>query len=153
MKAAIALSVLFSGAALADVAPSPPVDPIPETCKPFIGIWQRTTPEVGRSMAAWTILVIDSSRVTMLYYVDEGSGVNVQAQTGLFNIGCEPAEGGVTNLAFSTATDEEGEFGMEVKLSGDSFTSTEQSSYNEPGPPPADWKPETVTVTWKRIVP
>lgn len=154
MRLAIALAaVAFSSTALADVAPSPPVDPIPESCRPFIGVWQRATPEVSRGLAAWTILAIDSSRVTMLYYADEGKGVNVQAQTALFHIGCTPAEDGVTNLAFSTATDEEGEFGMEVKLAGDSFTTAEQTSYSEPGPPPADWKPETVTVTWKRIVP
>lgn len=147
---ASAFAIGLTGLAQADVLPEPPVDPIPEACKPLIGIWQRAEPERTRWSTNWEIMVIDSRRVTMLYYVNQ-KDVNIEAQTGLFNVSCTPGEGGAYALAFSTATDEEGEFGMDVVLSGDSFTTTAETYYDQPGAPPADWKPETYQVTWTRI--
>ncbi len=144
-------AALAWSAALADVVPEPPIDPVPETCKPLIGVWQRTTPEITRWMTTWTFLVVDSRIATKLYYMDEGKGVNVQAQTATFYISCTPQADGTLNISLSSATDEEGGSSMDIKLAGDSFTTTDQTVYDKPGPPDPDWKPESYAVTYKRI--
>jgi hypothetical protein len=149
--AALSAAALAWSAALADVAPEPPIDPIPETCKPLIGVWQRTTPEITRWMTTWTFLVVDSRLATMLYYMDEGQGVNVQAQTATFYITCTPGPNGTMTIDLSSATDQEGSASMAITLSGDSFTTTEQTVYDQPGAPDPNWKPEPYTVTYKRI--
>lgn len=140
----------LAGLARADVAPEPPADPIPEACKPFIGIWHRTEPEREHWRETWELLVIDSQRVTKLYFMNQ-KDVNIETQTALFHISCTPVDGGLIQLDLPTATDEEGHITMVVKLDGDTFTTTAESFYDQPGPPPADWKPQTYAVTWKRI--
>mgnify|MGYP000858979675 CR=1 FL=1 len=149
--AAALSAALACSTALADVLPEPPSDPIPESCKPLIGVWQRTTPEVTRWASTWTFLVVDSRIATKLYYIDEGKGVNVQAQTAIFYITCTPGADGMMTIGFSSASDEEGGSAMDIALDGDSFTTTEQTVYDRPGAPDPNWKPETYTVTYKRI--
>jgi hypothetical protein len=144
-------AALAGSAALADVAPEPPIDPIPESCKPLIGVWQRTTPEITRWMTTWTFLVVDSRLATKLYYMDEGKGVNVQAQTAIFHITCTPGANGTLTIDLSSASDEEGGSSMDITLAGDSFTTTDQTVYDQPGAPDPNWKPETYSVTYKRI--
>ena len=145
------VAALACSIARADVVPEPPVDPIPESCKPLIGVWQRMTPEVTRWATTWTFLVVDSRLATKLYYVDEGQGVNVQAQTAPYYITCTPGADGMLTIGLTSASDEEGGSSMEIKLAGDSFTTTDQTVYDRPGPPDPDWKPETYVVTYKRI--
>lgn len=150
-RIALGVSMMMAmPAAWADVAPEPPMNPIPEACKPFIGIWQRTEPERTRWQDTWEVLVIDSQRVIKVYYMNQ-KDVNIEAQTALFNLSCTPVDGELIQLDMPTATDEEGHITMVVKLDGDSFTSTAETFYDQPGPPPPDWKPTTYTVTWKRI--
>lgn len=156
MKRTVATLIAATFAAFtarADVAPEPPVDPIPESCKPLIGVWQRITPEVTRWMTTTTFLAVDSRLATKLYYMDEGEGVNVQVQTATFHIACTPQADGTLNVSLSSATDEEGGSAMDITLAGDSFTTTDQTVYDQPGAPDPNWKPESYTVTYKRIAP
>jgi hypothetical protein len=153
MKTQFALiAMLCAAPAFADVAPEPPLEPIAEACKPLIGIWARTTPEVTRWSRNWDLMVVDSQHATKVYYMDE-KGINIEAQTALFNIDCRPEDDGRMTISLGSATDEEGSATMLIRLAGDSFASEEAPTWNEPGPPPADWNPPPVQVIYKRIVP
>lgn len=148
----LAAALSLTAAALADIPPTPPLEPIPESCKPLIGIWTRTTPEVTRWSENWDLLIVDSRHATKLYWMNE-KDVNIEAQTALFNIDCRVEDDGRMTVSMGSATDEEGSATMLIRLSGDSFTSEEVPPYNEPGAPPPDWNPAPVQVTYKRIVP
>jgi hypothetical protein len=155
MRSTIAIAGALAAlgwAAHADVAPEPPLEPIPEACKPLIGIWARTTPERTHWSENWDILVVDSQHATTVYWMNQ-KNVNIEAQTALFNIDCRPEDDGRMTVSMGSATDEEGSATMLIRLAGDSFTSEEVPYYDKPGPPPADWNPPPVQVTYKRIVP
>jgi len=153
------LSAIYTVAALgltaiarADIPPAPPENPIPEACRPLIGIWARSTPQHTRWSDTWDVLVVDSQHATKIYYIDQ-KGVNIEAQTALFNIDCRPQDDGTMTISLDSATDEEGSATMLIRLAGTAFTLEEMPDYDAPGAPPPGWQPTPVTVTYTRIAP
>lgn len=147
----LAAALALIGAAAADVAPEPPADPIPEACKPLIGVWQRTEPEKSRFASTWSFLIVDSRRATTIAYVDEGEGVNIETQTASHILTCTPGEGGVMKVAFIEASHDAINWSMDIVLGEGSFTTTQMTIYDSPGAPDPDWKPTPYTVTYKKI--
>lgn len=134
--------------AKADIPPPSPENPLAETCKPFIGIWARTTPTESRQAKSWTVLAIDSEGATVLNYVNQ-LDINVEAFAKPSKLTCTPD----AQAVILTFTDEENNsFSLSATLAGEtSFTTTEQTNYLNPGPPDPNWRPETALVTWTRI--
>ncbi|BCW90342.1 hypothetical protein sos41_35100 [Alphaproteobacteria bacterium SO-S41] len=144
----LAAALAVASVAQADIPPPAPENPLSEACKPFIGVWTRTTPTQSRQANAWTVLAIDSEGATVLNYVNQ-QDINVEAFAKSSRLTCVPDDKAVV----LTFTDEENNsFSLSATLAGEtSFTTTEQTSYMYAGPPDPNWKPEAVLVTWTRI--
>lgn len=150
MKRIVVLAAALAAgpAAQADILPPAPENPLAEACKPFIGVWARTTPTVSRQANAWTVLAIDSEGATVLNYVNQRD-INVEAFAKSSKLTCVPDDKAVV-LTFTDG--DNNSFSLSATLAGEtSFTTTEQTSYTSAGAPDPNWKPETVLVTWTRI--
>lgn len=144
-----ALATFAAGTAAADVPPPPVENPLGEACTPFIGVWHRVEPRVTRGGSDWWIVAIDSERAVLIDYSNQ-SNVNIKADAMPFALTCTANADGTVTLDFT------GDGKMKVALTvkpvdETTFTTTEESSYLNAGPPDPDWKPEQLTITWKRI--
>lgn len=150
MKIVLALSaVLLSGAALADIPPPVPENPLDADCAPFVGVWAPTTPELSRGGSRTMVLAVGSEKASVIVYNNQ-SGVFMEPMAETGGLACEATADGVTVLTFTGPNEVTIE--LTAKLAGETtFTTSREAAYLEPGPPPEGWKPETVTTTWVRI--
>ena len=144
----LALAAAFAGAASADIPPPEPENPISETCQPFIGIWTRDVPTHSRRQYSWQVVAIDSNSATILSYNNQDN-VNIEASALDFTLTCAK-DGEAVKLVFEK--DGWGTYELAATpLAEDSFTTTEMSQDLSNGAPDPDFKPQPITVTWKRI--
>ena len=148
-KYAMALAAMFfTGAALADIPPPPPDDPLGPDCRPFIGVWTPSVPEMSRGWTSWRVIAIGSEKASVIKYMNL-QDVNMQVESSDARVTCEATADGLTVLTFALSHDK---FILSARLTGEtSFTTERVSQYTEPGPPPEDWKGETIVTTWTRI--
>lgn len=149
MKVALLLAaIVLSSSAQADIPPPPPDDPLGPDCQPFLGVWTPSVPEVSRGATRWQLIAVGSEKAMLIEYVNL-QDVNMIVGGGEAALTCDATADGVTILTFKLKDDE---FTLTARLSGDAIFATErQSTYNSSGPPPEDWKPDTITTTWTRI--
>lgn len=149
MRSKLALAaVLLTGAALADIPPPPPDDPLGPDCQPFLGVWTPSGPDVSRGWTGWRVIAIGSEKASVIKYVNL-QDVNMQVEGDDARLTCEATADGLTVLTFALSHDK---FILSARLMSETtFTTEKTSSYTQPGPPPEDWKPETITTTWTRI--
>lgn len=142
-------ALALTGTASADIPPPVPEDPLGEACQPFIGIWHRVEPRHTRSAKTWWVVAIDSQHVTVLNY-DNQENINIHAEAISFQLECTKNADGTTLLALTN--DAEMSTALTATLVDETtFTTPEETSYLSAGPPDPNWKPETITITWKRI--
>lgn len=149
MIAKLALfGALLSGVALADIPPPPPDDPLGPDCQPFLGIWTPSGPDVSRGATRWQVIAVGSEKAALIDYTNL-QDVNVMLSGGNAALTCTATAEGVTVLTFTMG---DNDFDLTARLTSETtFTTERQSTYNYPGPPPPDWKPETITTMWTRI--
>ncbi len=151
--ASATLAALLSGPAVADVPPSLPEPTLDAACAPLLGIWQRTTPRNSRFDSVWTLLMVDSAQVTRLTYNDLANGQYYEARSDIYGLRCTSAAGGKLDVEFLARPGDPSGWIMQVAFQGATFTTTEQTTYDRRGPPDPDWKPETYTVTYRKLLP
>lgn len=148
MRSLALAAILLSSAAFADVPPPPPDDPLGPDCQPFIGVWTPSVPEISRGWTGWRVIAIGSEKASVIKYANL-QNVNMQVDGGDARVTCDATADGVTVLTFALADDK---FILAARLTGETtFTTERVSSYTDPGPPPPDWKGETIVTTWTRI--
>ena len=146
---ALTAALVLAGTALADIPPPEPENPLGEVCQPFIGVWSRVEPQHTRGGKTWRVVAIDSDNATVVNYGNQ-ENINIQAEGLPFVLTCTKNADGTVTLDF--AGDREMKLALTVTpVDETTFTTTEESSYLQAGPPDPDWKPETLTITWKRL--
>lgn len=145
----LALAAFFlTPLALADIPPPPPDDPLGPDCQPFLGIWTPSAPTVTRGSTSWQVIAVGSEKAAIIRYANL-QDVNLVLESHDAALTCEATADGVTVLNFKTP---DGDIKLTAKLTAETtFTTERQSTYNHPGPPPEDWKSETIVTTWTRI--
>ncbi len=148
MRSLALAAIVLSSVAFADVPPPPPDDPLGPDCQPFLGIWTPSVPTVSRGSTSWQVIAVGSEKAVVVRYVNL-QDVNVMVRSQDAALTCEATAEGVTILTFK-AGDED--LKLTARLTGEaSFTTEREATYNQPGPPPEDWKGETIVTTWTRI--
>jgi hypothetical protein len=149
MKTLLACAaMMLTGAALADIPPPPPEDPLGPDCQPFLGVWTPSIPETSRNATRWQVIAVGSEKASLVEYINL-QDVNMMLSAGEAALTCTATSDGVTVLTFKMG---DNDFDLTARLTSEaSFTTERQSTYNYPGPPPADFKPETIVTTWTRI--
>lgn len=162
MPCVLAFAAVLAGSAPAEVSagPKPTIDP---ACLPLLGVWHRVEPaqeRVETMWTIWTILAIDSSsEATAMTYTEYGYAgtakgtIYYEAGTQKFQIRCTAHGNGMLTAEFLGPPDSQLGWSIDVVLNGDSFTTSDKTAYAGPWPPPPDWKPETYSVTYEKVLP
>jgi hypothetical protein len=137
------------GTAIADIPPPEPENPLPEACKPFIGVWTRDVPQVFRSGSRWMVVAIGAENATLLVYNND-QDINYRVEALAFTLTCTPDGAGAVKLVF--ARENWGTVELLATPAGETtFTTTEETNYLGGGPPDPNWKPQALIVTWTRV--
>ncbi len=148
MRLSFAFAAALAGAAAADVVPAPPENPIPEACRPLIGVWQQQEPSISRGGQRWLTLAIDSEGAQLMSFLNESGVVWTAATIAFPSISCEPGEGTIDVTLDQAEVERTFAF---ARVNDDTLTTSEEEAYLQPGPPDPTWTPKTLTKTWKRV--
>ena len=147
---ALLMAAAFAAASVAqaDIPPPAPEHPLPETCKPFIGVWTRDVPQVFRRSKVSQVIAIGAERGTVLWYSNEDD-IAIRSDADNYDVTCTPDGAGATKLVFTAGDSLEL---LATPLGEGKFTTTEMSTDPSRGAPDPNFKPEAILVTWTRVV-